>query len=128
VLDRIIAERAATPPADPPRDLFDVLVTARDPETDQPFAPDALRDQIATLIIAGHETTALTLFWSLYLLALAPEWQERVAEEAACVDLSPEDAPAAYARCPWPAPWSRRRCASTRPPTPSSASPTARTR
>jgi cytochrome P450 len=79
VLDRIIAERAATPPSDPPRDLFDVLVTARDPETDQPFAPDALRDQIATLIIAGHETTALTLFWSLYLLALAPEWQERVA-------------------------------------------------
>ena len=100
VLDRIIAERAATPPADPPRDLFDVLVTARDPETDQPFAPDALRDQIATLIIAGHETTALTLFWSLYLLALAPEWQERVAEEAAGVDLSPEAAPAAYARLP----------------------------
>ena len=60
VLDRIIAERGRTPPADPPRDLFDVLVAARDPETGEPFTPDQLRDQIATLIIAGHETTALS--------------------------------------------------------------------
>ena len=40
VLDRMIAERAATPPADPPRDLFDVLVAARDPETGHGFTPD----------------------------------------------------------------------------------------
>ncbi|MBW8836155.1 MAG: cytochrome P450 [Burkholderia sp.] len=100
VLDRIIAERGRTPPADPPRDLFDVLVAARDPETCEPCTPDQLRDQIATLIIAGHETTALSLFWSFYLLALDPLWQERVAEEAATVDLSPEGAAAAADKLP----------------------------
>lgn len=100
VLDRIITERGRNPPADPPRDLFDVLVTARDPESGEPFTPDLLRDQIATLIIAGHETTALSLFWAVYLLSLAPDWQERVAEEAAGVDLSPEGAAQAYERLP----------------------------
>ena len=100
VLDRIIAERGRTPPADPPRDLFDVLSTARDPETGEPFAPELLRDQIATLMIAGHETTALSLFWAVYLLSLSPHWQERVAEEAAAVDLSPEGAARAYERLP----------------------------
>ena len=91
----MIAERAATPPADPPRDLFDVLVAARDPETGPGFTPIQLRDQIATLAVAGHETTALTMFWSAYLLSLAPEVQELVAAEAASVDLSPEHAAAA---------------------------------
>jgi unspecific monooxygenase len=81
LLDRIIAERAQTPPADPPRDLFDALVTARDAEG-RPLAKAQLRDQIATLLIAGHETTALALFWSLHLLALAPATQDLVAEEA----------------------------------------------
>ena len=41
VLDRMIAERARTPPQDPPRDLFDVLVAARDPETGAGLHPDA---------------------------------------------------------------------------------------
>ena len=100
VLDRIIAERGSSPPADPPRDLFEVLTTARDPETGEPFAPELLRDQIATLIIAGHETTALSLFWAIYLLALDPHWQERVAEEAASVDVAPEAAAQAFERLP----------------------------
>ncbi len=81
-IGRIIAERRAMPPASPPRDLFDALVTARDPESGQGFSENALRDQVATLIIAGHETTALSLFWALYLLTLAPGVQEAVAEEA----------------------------------------------
>ena len=100
VLDRIIAERRRTPPQDPPRDLFDVLVSARDPETGQGFTPVQLRDQIATLTIAGHETTALTLFWSCYLLTLAPEVQEEVAAEAAAVELAPEAAARAFERLP----------------------------
>lgn len=100
VLDRIIAERRRTPPADPPRDLFDVLVTARDPETGQAFSEEQLRDQIATLVIAGHETTALTMFWSCYLLALAPAVQEAVAAEALAADLAPEAAAEAFNRLP----------------------------
>ena len=100
VLDRMIAERAAVPPLDPPRDLFDVLVAARAPQTGQGFTPTQLRDEIATLAVAGHETTALTMFWSAYLLSLAPEVQELVATEAAGADLSPDAAAAAMERLP----------------------------
>lgn len=98
VLDRMIAERAATPPTDPPRDLFDALVAARDPETGKGFTPAQLRDQIATLAVAGHETTALTMFWSAYLLGLASEVQEEVAAEARGLDLSPAHAADAVGR------------------------------
>src|SRR5580698_7996946 len=54
---------------------------ARDPETGQAFSDEQLGDQIATMILAGHETTATALFWSLYLLALDPVTQEQVAAE-----------------------------------------------
>src|SRR5260370_41413338 len=61
------------------RDLFDLLRAARDPESGAAFDRAELRDQVGTMIVAGHETTALTLFWSLYLLASAPAEQEAVA-------------------------------------------------
>ena len=66
----------------PPRDLFDLMVAARDPETGDAFTDDQLGDQVATMILAGHETTATALFWSLYLLALDPATQEALAAEA----------------------------------------------
>ena len=69
--------------ADQPRDLFDLLLAARDPETGAAFSPAQLADQVSTMILAGHETTAVALFWSLYLLSLAPDVQARVAEEGA---------------------------------------------
>ena len=65
----------------PPRDLFDLMGAARDPETGEAFTDEQLGDQIATMILAGHETTATALFWSLYLLALDPATQEAVASE-----------------------------------------------
>jgi cytochrome P450 len=79
----------------PPRDLFDLLAAARDPETGAGFSRAQLRDEVATLIIAGHETTAATLFWACYAAAKLPEHQERIAEEAAAADLSPGNAAAA---------------------------------
>ncbi|CAA9220894.1 MAG: Cytochrome P450 family protein [uncultured Acetobacteraceae bacterium] len=87
------AERA--PAERPPRDLFDLLAAARDPETGAGFSRAQLRDEVATLIIAGHETTAATLFWACYAAAKLPEHQERIAEEAAAADLSPGNAAAA---------------------------------
>jgi cytochrome P450 len=63
------------------RDLFDLMVEARDPETGHAFTDEQLGDQVATMILAGHETTATALFWSLYLLALDPFVQEEVATE-----------------------------------------------
>lgn len=79
----LMAERrAAGKKADaPPRDLFDLMGTARDPETGKGFTDEQLGDEVATMILAGHETTATALFWSLYLLALDPVTQDRLAAE-----------------------------------------------
>jgi unspecific monooxygenase len=83
IIGSIVDKRERMPPKDGPRDLFDMLMAARDPDTGEAFSREVLCDQVATMILAGHETTALTLFWSMALLAQSPVWQERVAEEAA---------------------------------------------
>jgi cytochrome P450 len=84
LIDQIMAERlTAKTHASGPRDLLDLLVAARDPESGEGFSPSQLRDQIATMILAGHETTAVALCWSVYLLAQLPEVQDRIAQEAA---------------------------------------------
>ena len=79
----LMAERRAAGKNEgaPPRDLFDLMVAARDPETGDAFTDEQLGDQVATMILAGHETTATTLFWSLYLLALDPTTQDQLAAE-----------------------------------------------
>jgi cytochrome P450 len=83
VAELITARRAAGKnEGAPPRDLFDLMVAARDPETGAAFSDDQLGDQVATMILAGHETTATALFWALYLLALDPDTQQRLAAEA----------------------------------------------
>jgi cytochrome P450 len=81
---QLIAARRAAGKSEsgPPRDLFDLMVTARDPETGETFCDDQLGDQVATMILAGHETTATALIWALYLLALDPQTQQQVAAEA----------------------------------------------
>jgi len=90
LMDDIIESRMRAPQSDRPRDLFDLLLAARDPETGAAFTRAQLRDQMATMIVAGHETTALTLFWSLYLLASAPLEQDGVLQEVRDLDLGPE--------------------------------------
>jgi cytochrome P450 len=65
----------------PLQDLFDLMGDARDPETGAAFTDEQLGDQVATMILAGHETTATALFWSLYLLALDPVTQDELAAE-----------------------------------------------
>jgi len=92
LIDRLIAERRRLPTEEAPRDLLDLLAAARDPETGATFSATQLRDQVATMLVAGHETTAVTLFWSLYLLAAAPAEQEKVAAEVAGLELGPEAA------------------------------------
>ena len=79
----LMAERRAAGKNEgaPPRDLFDLMVAARDPETGAAFTDEQLGDEVATMILAGHETTATALFWSLYLLALDPATQDELAAE-----------------------------------------------
>jgi cytochrome P450 len=82
-LSVLIAERRTLGSSDTaPRDLFDLMIAARDPETGQAFDDAQLADQIATMILAGHETTATALFWSLYLLSLDTHAQDELASEA----------------------------------------------
>jgi unspecific monooxygenase len=95
LIDEIMQARVAAPAADAPRDLFDLLRAARDPETGNGFSHDQLRDQVATMVLAGHETTAVTLFWSLVLLSGASAEQQRLAEEAGSVAIVPDAAMAA---------------------------------
>src|SRR5258706_4635001 len=98
LIERLMAERAAASTSAAPRDLYDLLVSARDPEGGAAFTPAELRDQVATMLVAGHETTAVALFWALYLLAGAPAVQERLAaevqglarDEAAAVETLPK--------------------------------------
>jgi len=79
----LMAERRAAGKHEgaPPSDLFDLMGAARDPETGDAFTDEQLGDQVATMILAGHETTATALFWSLYLLALDPASQDQLAAE-----------------------------------------------
>jgi unspecific monooxygenase len=79
----LMAERRAAGKNEgaPPRDLFDLMGAARDPETGDAFTDEQLGDEVATMILAGHETTATALFWSLYLLALDPATQDQLAAE-----------------------------------------------
>jgi cytochrome P450 len=97
LMETILTARMATPEPETPRDLFDLLRAARDPETGVGFSARQLRDQVATLILAGHETTAVTLFWALIMLAEAPEEQDWLAEEVAGAVIEPETAYAATA-------------------------------
>jgi len=62
-------------------DLMGRLMRVRDPDTDTPMSDKQLIDNLLTFLVAGHETTAKALTWTLYLLARAPEWQERVRAE-----------------------------------------------
>ncbi|MBS0562436.1 MAG: cytochrome P450 [Proteobacteria bacterium] len=94
LMDEIMQARLAAPASDAPRDLFDLLMAARDPETGAGFSHEQLRDQVATLILAGHETTAVTLFWALTLLAQAPAEQEALAAEASALSFAEDDAAA----------------------------------
>ena len=93
LMGEIVAARRAQPRADQPRDLFDLMAEAHGPGAD-----DLLVDEVATMLVAGHETTALTLFWALALLAQSPDWRRAVADEARGVDLSPDGAAAALPR------------------------------
>jgi cytochrome P450 len=92
LIETILADRMGKPAPEAPADLLDSLRATRDPETGVAFSPTQLRDQVATLLLAGHETTALVLFWALFLLAQAEEEQDALAEEVRDIPLQPETA------------------------------------
>lgn len=75
----IVARRRAA--GDGGSDLLARLLAARNPDSGAPMSDDQLVNNLLTLLEAGHETTARALSWALYLLARAPEWQDRIRAE-----------------------------------------------
>ncbi|MFO1314274.1 MAG: cytochrome P450 [Burkholderiales bacterium] len=74
------------------QDIVSQLIEARDRQTGEPMSDRQLLDEILTLIVAGHETTASSLNWFWYLLARAPTVAARIHAE---VDAA-SDAPPGY--------------------------------
>lgn len=76
---RIVEERRRA--VHPPRDLLSLLLEARPPSVAQPLDERQLRDEIVTMLISAHETTALSLTWAWHCLAAHPTAEERLHEE-----------------------------------------------
>ena len=90
LITRLTADRAAAIAAGTaPDDLATKIMTTADPETGRRFGTGEMVDQVAIFFLAGHETSASALAWALYLLALYPDAQERVAAEAAAFGENP---------------------------------------
>lgn len=67
-------------------DLLSTLVALVDDEDGSTMTDQQLRDEIMTMFVAGHETSANTLTWIIYLLAIHPEAEERILNEIASID------------------------------------------
>lgn len=66
-------------------DLLARLMDARDQDTGRGMTDEELRDEIMTMLFAGHETTASTMTWTWYLLAKHPEVRSKLRHEARSV-------------------------------------------
>jgi cytochrome P450 len=66
-------------------DLLSMLLAARDEDTGEGLGDRQLRDEVMTLLLAGHETTAMSLSWTFYLLSLHPAQRRTLEDELARV-------------------------------------------
>ncbi len=79
---RVIDERRASGEGDDTGDLLSMLMNARDTEGDgQGMSDEQLRDEVMTLLLAGHETTANALTWTWYLLSRHPRVERALHDE-----------------------------------------------
>ena len=94
IIGGIIQERRSS--NQPREDLLDMLLRARDADGN-PMSDAQLRDEVMTLFLAGHETTAIALSWACYLIAQNPQVEMKLAEELLSVlggrAPTPEDLP-----------------------------------
>lgn len=79
VVYRIIAQRRQSQRDE--ADLLSMFLSARDDETGAGMTDRQLRDEVMTMLLAGHETTSLALSWTYYLLARHPERERQVTDE-----------------------------------------------
>ena len=79
IIFRFIRQRRQNPVEKP--DLLSILLQARDEDDGTGMTDRQVRDEAMTLFLAGHETTALALSWTWYLLAGHPEVEEKLQAE-----------------------------------------------
>jgi cytochrome P450 len=88
LIQRIVAHRRAQPaPGEEAPNYVAMLLAARDKETGTGMSDKELVDELTTMIIAGHETTAAALHWTWYLLSQHPECEARLHAE---LDATPD--------------------------------------
>lgn len=83
IIFRIIKERRTA--SKPNADLLQMLMDARDEESGEPLDDQELRDEVMTVFIAGHETTANAMSWLWAVLSQKPEIREKVENEVDAV-------------------------------------------
>jgi len=79
-IDRLIKLRAGNPERRP-NDLLARLIAARDAQTGGGMTEEEVRDQVITIFMAGHETTAMAMTWTWYLLSQHPAEEARLHAE-----------------------------------------------
>lgn len=79
-------------------DVLSLMISARDAQG-EPLSDGELHDELMTLLVAGHETTASALAWALYWVHWLPEVGERLSQELEV--LGPSADPLAYASLPY---------------------------
>ena len=94
ITDQMIAACRAEPNREAP--LVQALIAATDPQTGQSLSDADISNDLLLFMLAGHDTTATALTYSLWILGHHPDIQDRVAAEAAAIgdrELTPEDVP-----------------------------------
>jgi cytochrome P450 len=86
-LDRVVLQSIAERRRDgvDRGDLLSMLLATRDEETGEGMTDRQLRDEVMTLMLAGHETTAMALSWTLYLLSRHPQARRALEAEVDAV-------------------------------------------
>lgn len=79
VVNQIIAERRAS--GEDHKDLLGMFMSATDEDSGERMNDKQLRDEVMTMFLAGHETTAMLLSWTFHHLAQNPTWQTRLRGE-----------------------------------------------
>ena len=81
IVDQLVVDRLADPRG-PGDDVLSQLIESTRRESDPQVSQRRLRDELITLLLAGHETTASTVGWALYLIDQHPEVAARLQAEA----------------------------------------------
>jgi cytochrome P450 len=84
LVDRLLDSRGRQPDNEP-NDLLGRLIAARDADTGARMTAQEVRDQVVTIFMAGHETTAQALTWAWYLLSLHPAAEAKLHAELGSV-------------------------------------------